>query len=475
MFELFNNLYLYLKSIQYKYNDLNFCDLLNELCVSMISKTNLLYNNEIIVNIIYLTKSIIPTIRFSKSNKFQAYITTIKKIAELRIINESPIKMFNSKIIVLFAEFKLIKLGDIYLDNVIIKYKKERVLSANDYIELACSFGLFNVEKRRKYMKLALEKYLINKPKYSLELADYYSKPGPHCLSEIYRYLGEYEKALNCALKSLEIREKLAPTDYENLLPTIYRIASAYENLNDEKKHNEYLFRALEIKERENFSNLDLAEEYWSLSHSSCVNSIDLLYKSWHYIKAYKNNVTKDNYQYFRRIYSQTMTAFAVKKHYKEALECALDNFETCYLYFFNDEHQFYISYNDIAHFNKKIGNYTQAIYYYELSIKALKDSGDPYSILSKQYANLANIYDIIKDYYNAIINLEKAITLFDDNHNPKKELQIYYFCIAEFYEKINNPTKALQNYKLSYNLNENPIYKEDYESRIKRLSETLL
>ena len=472
----FNNLYLYLKHIKCIENNYNICNLFNyldELCISIISKVNLSYNNEIVINIIDSIITIMPSMRISKKSNYICK-TAIKKIAEVKIKNESPIKMFNSKIIILLFKFKLLELGDIYLDTVKTKCEIEHPLSADDYIELAVFFGFFNIEKRTKYMKLALEEYILNKPEYSLELANYYSNCNAHCLSSIYRYLGNYEKSLYYTLKSLEIREKLAPTDYDLLLPAIYRVAYAYKDMNNIKKCNQYLVRAVHIKEKEGFSKLDLADEYWSLSHINTVNSINFLYKSWHYIKLFKNSITRDNYKYFRRIYTQITTSFAIRKYYNEALECAIDNFNTCHLYFENDKYQFYISYNDIAKYNKEIGNNKKAIYYYKLSVNALEEYGDPYLLLSKQYAKLGHMYVPIEDYYNAIKYFKRAINLFD-NRNPAKELCHYYFCVAQIYEKINDPINALLNYKHSYKLNENQLHKEAYESIIKRLSENTI
>lgn len=117
---------------------------------------------------------------------------------------------------------------------------------ATAYNNLGCSLG--GLGDYEKAMECQLKALTLREEVLSpthLDLAQSYNNVGL-----AYDNVGEYKKALEYQLRALGIREKVLPSTHPDLAASYNNVGGAYGNLGDHEKELEYNLKALAIREK---------------------------------------------------------------------------------------------------------------------------------------------------------------------------------------------------------------------------------
>jgi CHAT domain-containing protein len=264
-----------------------------------------------------------------------------------------------------------------------------------------------------------------------------------------YSDLGDYNKALECNLLALKIREKLLGKEHTKYATSLNNIAWNYLALGDYKKALDYNLLALKIREKL------LGKEHpdYALSlNNIAVNYSELgdYNKSLEYnliaLKIYEKTVGKEH-----RLFASSLTNLAANYldlgDYKKALEynlLALEIKEKVY----GKEHPAYaLSLNNIAGNYLNLDDYNKALDYNLLALKITeKIYGKEHLNYASSLTNLAANYLGLGDYnksleYNllALKIREKA----NGNEHPDYALSLGH--IAFNYANLEDYNNALQ------------------------------
>lgn len=242
------------------------------------------------------------------------------------------------------------------------------------YADFLHNYGLYRDCETILLRWIPLVKELHGKE--SKEAASSYNNIG-----WVYKYQGDYDKALEYYFKALEIWEKVFGTEHPNMASSYNNIGMVYYNQGDYYKALEHLFKALAIWETVlGTEHPDTAKSY---------NNIGLVYHSHgNYGKALE--------------YYQKALAIDEKALGKDHTDTARD-------------------YNNVGTVYDDQGDYGKALEYYS---KALaideKVLGKEHPSTAREYNNIGSLYYEQGDYPKALDYLNKAYQIFEKVLGPE-------------------------------------------------------
>lgn len=263
----------------------------------------------------------------------------------------------------------------------------------------------------------------------SLRLAQSYNRKGV-----AFHFLGDHNNALQCFLKSLNIKENMGM--HHQLIPEYNNIGMVLRNLGQEKESLRYYLMALQI----------------------C-----------HQINDQRNEA---------KIWNNIGTSYRQLKQFNEArkaYERALALNEQLY-----DYESYVINLNNLGNLYKQTENYEESIYYYYKAIENIKDTNDFY-LQGLFYNNLSELYILNNQLDSAYSTLNKATRMV--HAVPSSGLKINNYRLwAEYYElngdfeNANRSRKAYESIKDSLTNSERATMYDhlrslaDLEQKVKEL-----
>ena len=127
-----------------------------------------------------------------------------------------------------------------------ISNKDQSIIIGNLHYNIGLMYyKLDNMKKAQEHHENALKQRLLLSPDtQNLDVAKSYN-----ILGEIYRVMGDSDKALEYSTKALEMRESLLGTDHLETAGSFFNLGEIYDVLGDHKKSLEYHKKALEIRQ----------------------------------------------------------------------------------------------------------------------------------------------------------------------------------------------------------------------------------
>ena len=286
------------------------------------------------------------------------------------------------------------------------KTAKEIDYPAEKYIELLWKYGIFlgdyayykeSVEINLRFVRLSEATNGQNET-----TAKAYNNIG-----NVYRKLGDYDKALEYHFKALEIRKSLLREDNSDTAMSYINIGAVYDELGDYDKALEYDFKALEI------------------------------YKA----------VLGENHPDTAMSYNNIGIVYSILGDYGKALEYHFKSLEIQKVVLGENHPETAGSYNNIGLDQYKLGDYDKALEYYNKALKIRKDVlGEKHPNTANSYDNIGIVYGDLGDYDKALECQFKALEIrkyvLGENH---PEIASSYNNIGIVYSKLGDYDKALE------------------------------
>ena len=294
------------------------------------------------------------------------------------------------------------------------KTAKEIDYPAEKYIELLWKYGIFlgdyayykeSVEINLRFVRLSEATNGQNET-----TAKAYNNIG-----NVYRKLGDYDKALEYHFKALEIRKSLLRENNSDTAMSYINIGAVYDELGDYDKALEYDFKALEI------------------------------YKA----------VLGENHPDTAMSYNNIGIVYSILGDYGKALEYHFKSLEIQKVVLGENHPETAGSYNNIGLDQYKLGDYDKALEYYNKALKIRKD------VLGEKHPNTANSYDNIGIVYGDLGDYDKALecqfkaleirkVVLGENH---PENAGSYNNIGNVYANLGDYNKALEYYNKAFGI----------------------
>ena len=286
------------------------------------------------------------------------------------------------------------------------KTAKEIDYPAEKYIELLWKYGIFlgdyayykeSVEINLRFVRLSEATNGQNET-----TAKAYNNIG-----NVYRKLGDYDKALEYHFKALEIRKSLLRENNSDTAMSYINIGAVYDELGDYDKALEYDFKALEI------------------------------YKA----------VLGENHPDTAMSYNNIGIVYSILGDYGKALEYHFKSLEIQKVVLGENHPETAGSYNNIGLDQYKLGDYDKALEYYNKALKIRKDVlGEKHPNTANSYDNIGIVYGDLGDYDKALECQFKALEIrkyvLGENH---PEIASSYNNIGIVYSKLGDYDKALE------------------------------
>ena len=241
-------------------------------------------------------------------------------------------------------------------------------------------------------ISLKIREVLNNKP----ELSSAYNN-----LATTYRYLGDYEKALEFANKALSMRLELFGELNEYVGNTYQTISIIYRRLGKLDDAVHCCLKAIEIRQK-------LAE-----------------------------NPESD--KKLARLYNNISIIYRNLKSYDKSIKYAQESIEIKEKYYPNDFASLAVSYSTIAVVLREVGRLKEALYFAEKDLDIMNNLYDSqkHPDFASTYNNLAMIYfdksDFVRSLYYSDLEFDILKTHYEDNHPEFDEaLQIRNKIIAK-------------------------------------------
>ncbi len=220
-------------------------------------------------------------------------------------------------------------------------------------------------------------------------------------LGIVYKDLAKYDKAIECQINSIKIREK---TNHSRLVNNYSALATLYQKLNDTIAQFRYLEKAkIALMNNDNPDNFQLAILYNEIAgyYNTCGN-----------------------------------------------LDSAIVNYEKVAYYSEKDDWKrgMAVGYGNMAEVYSVYGETDKAIAMHRKVLKLSIEIDDCMG-MAEEYSYLADLYRKIGKIDSAIILINKSLQKSEECGLDNEKLAIYEF-ISELYENINEPTIALKFYK---------------------------
>ena len=276
-------------------------------------------------------------------------------------------------------------------------YGNSHPLLASAYNNLGLAY------KEKKNFECALENFqkaidiqLINYGEEDKDIAIYYNN-----MSHLYGELkGQYEKAIEYALKVMDVREKTTGKNTSEFANAIHDVGYIYGELGDLNKKLEYALKALEI-----------GKSVWGEKHP--------------YIGIYCNNISS--------VYAKLQDYEKAINYQEIAQDIRLNSN--------------YWKKTDIAYYYKLIGIYYRHIKQYDLSVRNCKKSLDLYSNeLGNDSLNVASCYNSIALSLEEMGDLISSLEYFNKAYQIRqKMLPENHSDLSKSKEYIKNITKKIE------------------------------
>jgi tetratricopeptide (TPR) repeat protein len=192
-------------------------------------------------------------------------------------------------------------------------------------------------------------------------------------LGNVKSSLGNYEQALLYFQRSLEIYQKIAPSDHHQLITTYNNMAAVYTYMGDYAKASSYYERVIEVRQR------NLPPNHPSLAIALC--NIGLVF-------------------FNKKEYSKALSYYKkAEAMYKKSLPSNHPQLSACY--------------NNIAGVYEGTGEYTEALSYLEKVLDIDTKTLPPnHPDLASDYNNIGYVYVQMCEYSKAIPYLERSVEI---------------------------------------------------------------
>jgi len=228
-------------------------------------------------------------------------------------------------------------------------------------------------------------------------------------VGQVYNSRGEYSKALECYLESLEIEKSLYGKTYPSIASSLNNIANIYYKQGDYNKALGYYLKALEIN-----------------------------------ISAYG-----ENHPHVATSYSNLGVAYKNKRDFKRALGNYLKALEIRKSGYGENHPEVGICYTNIGKVYYEQGDSTKALEYYEKSLEIYKAVyGENHPDVANSYNDIGMVYDAqeneekAQEYYQKSLDIKKMI--YGENH---PEVAISYNNLGNIYHEKEKFERGLEYY----------------------------
>jgi|GEM_PF-4796021 len=246
-------------------------------------------------------------------------------------------------------------------------------------------------------------------------------------IASVYKKLGQFQKALDFNLKTIEILQENFDNKDSSLVTSYNNIASTYENLGQFQKALEFYLKAIEIKEEiSDYKDPTLATYYNNIAGTYYyLGQFQKALKF--YLKAIKiqQEILDDKHPNIATSYNNIALTYNNLEKFEKALESQLKAIKIRQK-ILNDKHpDIATSYNNIALTYNDLGQFQKALEFQLKAINILQE------IFDKNHPNLANFYNNIAATYfslgqmkNAFDYSKKAMAIME--HPQNKDLPTY-------------------------------------------------
>jgi tetratricopeptide (TPR) repeat protein len=346
-----------------------------------------------------------------------------------------------------------------------------------EWLNICLDIFLYDIP--RNYDDLESKDKFNHIAKHAFSVANYaYSyfenrKSRKNSISELYYLLGfgfnevcQYNSALECYKKTLEIRENVSGKKHFDVAATYNNIGNIYKIQGHDQMALECLKKALEV-------NINiLGEEH--LSTATTYNNIAIVYSHlcefskalefFHKALAIHEKILGQGHPSTAVTYNNIAGVYADQNDYVKALEW-YQKALTIYKNVLGQEHpNIATTYNNIAGIYANQGNYDKAL---ELYFKALtiyeKVLGQEHPNIAETYDNIAGVYSNQGDYGKALEWYQSALTICGEVLGQEhRETAITYNNIAGIYANQGDYDKALEWYQKALTIYEKVLGNEE-------------
>ena len=308
-------------------------------------------------------------------------------------------------------------------------------------------------------------KYLSKK---SLSRSDTYDYIG-----KVYRRKGNYDKALDYHLLSLDIQKEIFGENHPSLDNTYFNIGNVYYYNGDYPKSLQYNQKVLNMQLqifRENHPKVAVTYGNIGLIHTKLKNYEQALEA---YNKALniqlKNRLGESDVV---SIYTELSNIYTEQGDYEKALESSLEALNIINRVFDATHDGLSKNYNNIGNIYLKQKNYNKALEYYKEALEHQKELveekhpyvADSYLKIGETYSEQENYKEALEYYQKGLIALIDDFTNTDINvHPPLKNISSEAYLLQtlsakaqafeNLFHKTNNTKhleKSLENYQLA-------------------------
>jgi tetratricopeptide (TPR) repeat protein len=306
--------------------------------------------------------------------------------------------------------------------------------------KLLVSIGQYG--KAEDFFKLLLEQ-ASNEEKKGL----FYNQLG-----HISDHLGNYDKAIFCFDKSLEIKQKTLPPYHPALAASYNNIGEVYRKMAEYSQALLFYEKAIEISE-----NVVPSDHFFS---AALYNNIGLVYKEMaEYQKALsfmnksleiRLKVLPSNHPHLAICYGTMAVVYYSMGEHSNALSFYEKTLEIEQKSLPSNHPSFIISYHNIARLYQAVGQHSKALSYYEKAIQICQETlPSNHPLLPTCYSNMGSVYKIMRDYSKALSFYEKAIEIGEKSLPPNHpNLICCYSNITGLYAAKGEHSKALSIYE---------------------------
>ncbi len=337
----------------------------------------------------------------------------------------------------------------------LLENSKNDTLKSETYLSMGLTYqGLNNNEEAKRYLlkSLEIEQNLNRQAKIAY---DYYY------LGSIYYNLNDFQSSILYYHRSLEIYSEL---NNEKWMATVHNtIGTIYADLGSFEKALDHYKSSLDIEEK-NKNKKGIAQT---------LNNIGIVYSEWNHkekaLEYYQKSLLleeelenkvgqADSYNNIGIIYSDWEQDKIALDYYGKAL----DIYEE-----FHDSNGIAHAMNNMGESFFKQGDHELALEYLFQSLKYEQDNknilgiAESFNTIGEVYFKLGKIEDAVQ-YNNRSFKIAKS-------HQLSSILLLNYKLFYEIYSSQNNPTKALENYKL-YAEQKDTVYSQDFHKNIAEL-----
>ncbi|CAF1528692.1 unnamed protein product [Adineta ricciae] len=272
-----------------------------------------------------------------------------------------------------------------------------------------------------------------------------------HILGCIKNELGEYNEAVRYCEQSIEINQKISPSNSLNLATSYNTLGTIYKSINEYSKALFFYEKVIEIRQR----NLPENHNHLSISYNNIAGVYDNIGEYFKAILYYNKTLEIEeanlpaNHPSLATSYNNIAVLYKNIGEYCKALsyhEKALRIEEKTLPV---DHPDFTQSYNNIAGVYYKIGEYSKALSYYQRAIEIEQKTVNNPSHIATFHNNIGSIYDTVGEYSKAILSFEKVLEILQMNlpENPVY-LANTYNNIASVYNNMRKYKKAFSYYE---------------------------